>query len=140
MDITRVMVHCSDSPQGRGDDAATIHAWHKERGFDGVGYHAVITEDGTVQAGRPEYWQGAHVKGHNRESLGVCLIGRDSFTDEQLDALFDYLVDVCNRHPRAVVYGHRDLDDGKDCPGFDVTEWLESKHDEIASGKKSFRK
>ena len=39
--------------------------------------------NGKIENGRPEYWIGAHVKGKNEISLGVCLIGRDNFTNKQ---------------------------------------------------------
>ena len=126
-EIKRIVVHCSDSPQGRGDTASTVHRWHVENGWSGIGYHAVILENGTIEQGRPEYWKGAHVGRFNAGSLGVCLIGIDSFTAEQYDALYEYLADACERHPRAVVYGHRDLDSRKNCPGFDVAKWLETR-------------
>ncbi len=126
-EIKRVVIHCSDSPPGRGDNAATIHRWHRQNGWAGLGYHAVILENGTIEQGRPEYWKGAHVGRFNAGSLGVCLIGVDSFTAAQYEALYEYLVDVTDRHPRAEVCGHRDLDDKKHCPGFDVAEWLDSR-------------
>ena len=52
-DIRYLVVHCSDT-----DDSLTardIHAMHLGFGWDGIGYHAVICKDGTVEAGRPTY-------------------------------------------------------------------------------------
>lgn len=121
--INYIVVHCSDSPQGRGDTAATIHKWHVERGWSGIGYHYVVLEDGTVERGRPHYWTGAHVKNHNSDSLGICLIGRDSFTEEQFLALRGLINLLKLSYPRAEVLGHRDLDGNKSCPNFDVKEW-----------------
>jgi len=125
--IDTIVIHCSDSPHGRGDDAATVHRWHVERGFDGVGYHHVITESGEVQAGRPHYWAGAHVRGHNAHSLGICLIGRgkEDFNHAQLKALVALLKGLNAQYPEAVVLGHRDLDSTKTCPGFDVRDLVE---------------
>jgi N-acetyl-anhydromuramyl-L-alanine amidase AmpD len=120
--VKYIVVHCSDSPQGRGDTAETIHSWHKEKGWDGVGYHYVILEDGTVENGRPEYWPGSHVRGHNSHSLGICLIGRDRFTTEQMDALRGLLRRLHAKYPEAVIVGHRDLDPSKTCPNFDVRD------------------
>lgn len=124
MNLEMIVVHCSDSPQGRGDNAETIHRWHQEKDYDGVGYHWVILEDGTIQAGRPEYWQGAHVRGHNKTSLGICLIGVDEFPREQLMALRGLCIAAMDRHPKIYkVVGHCDLDPKKTCPNFDVTDW-----------------
>ena len=60
---------------------------HLGFGWDGIGYHKVILRSGEIENGRPEYWVGAHVKGENDVSLGVCLIGRDEFTNEQFSSL-----------------------------------------------------
>lgn len=123
-EITKIVVHCSDSPRGRGDDAATIHRWHRERKWSGVGYHWIIGDDGKLEAGRPWYWQGSHVRGHNHDSIGICLIGVDEFSGEQIHTLRE-LVDVLRKQwPDANVLGHCDLDPGKTCPNFDVRELL----------------
>lgn len=120
--IGKIVVHCSDSPHGRGDNAETIHGWHKERDFDGIGYHYVIIESGEVQAGRPHYWTGAHVRGHNTGSLGICLIGMDTFTHGQMKALRELLRALHAQYPDAIICGHRDLDDSKLCPNFEVRD------------------
>ena len=60
---------------------------HLSFGWDGIGYHKIILRNGNIQNGRPEYWVGAHVKGLNKISLGVCLIGRKKFTDNQFKSL-----------------------------------------------------
>lgn len=123
-DIEHLVIHCSDSPQGRGDNAATIHRWHTEKGWDGIGYHYVILESGEVEAGRPEYWPGAHARGHNKSSIGICLIGKGVYTIKQFKALDLLLLRLKERHPDAKVVGHDELDSYKDCPCFDVQEWL----------------
>lgn len=119
-DMTRLVVHCSDSPNDREVDAAEIHRWHLERGWDGIGYHKVILRDGTVENGRPEYWKGSHVGAYNNNSLGVCLIGRDEFTKFQMTSLYYVLDEWKRRYPQAMIMGHCDLDSGKSCPNFDV--------------------
>lgn len=124
--IDKIVIHCSASPHDRGDDAATIHRWHLSRGWDGIGYHYVILEDGTVQNGRPEYWAGAHTRGHNKNSLGICLMGDETFTDEQNGALVELLRTLMERYPEPWIVGHYMLDPHKTCPNFDVPEWLAS--------------
>lgn len=126
--IKYLVVHCSASPQGRGDTASSIHKWHQERGFDGIGYHRVILEDGTIEHGRPDYWQGAHTRGYNEESLGVCLIGEGGdATFAQLYSLAGVVRQWLVEHPSAEVLGHRDLYSGKECPGFDARAWWSAR-------------
>ena len=85
--IKHLVVHCSDTPDEEDIGAREIHAMHLGFGWHGVGYHRVIKRDGTVEQARPDFWQGAHVYGHNEISLGVCLIGRHEFTAAQFDTL-----------------------------------------------------
>ena len=121
-DIRYLVVHCSDTD----DDltASDIHTMHQGFGWDGIGYHAVIIKDGTIEQGRPHFWTGAHVYGYNTESLGVCLIGRDEFTDKQMAALKQLLRDWKARYPQAQICGHCDFPETqKTCPNFDVTAW-----------------
>lgn len=123
MKITKFVIHCSDTPNDRDISAADIHRWHLERGWSGIGYHKVIKRDGTIENGRPEFWSGAHAKGNNRNSLGVCLIGRDRFADVQLHNLCKLLTEWQQRYPAADIYGHYNLDSSKTCPNFDVKAW-----------------
>lgn len=124
MKITLLAIHCSATPDGRNDTAEDIHRWHQERGWDGIGYHYVIELDGTVQKGRPDYWKGAHVGGHNSHSIGICLIGTQHFTRQQHEALEDLLRDLQAQHPEADTRGHYELDARKTCPNIDVPTWL----------------
>lgn len=120
-----IVIHCSDSPQGRGDNAETIDRWHKERGWSGIGYHFVILEDGTIEAGRDIDKQGAHAKGYNHY-IGICLIGIDKFTDKQfesLKALVSGLMENYDIMPNKVL-GHYQVDKhGKTCPNIDIVEF-----------------
>ena len=123
-DIDFIIVHCSDSPQGRGDNAETIHQWHLERKFSGIGYHRVILENGVIERGRPLYWAGAHAVGYNDRSIGICLIGDGDYTPVQMSSLFDVIHEMLDRSPSAVVIGHNDINKSKSCPKFDVKKWL----------------
>ena len=90
--INSIAIHCSASPQGRGDDAHTIDRWHLERfgANSGLGYHYVILEDGTIQKGRWADKQGAGVYGSNYGTLHICYIGGiifEDITDKQKKSL-----------------------------------------------------
>lgn len=126
--IRYLVVHCSDTPDNEMIGAREIHEMHLGFGWHGVGYHRVIDRHGVVERGRPDYWQGAHVYGHNEISLGVCLIGRHVFTELQFDALESVLREWRQACPSATICGHRDFSyTEKTCPNFDVARWCESR-------------
>ena len=132
--IKEIIIHCADTPEGRDNKAADIDRWHKQRGFDHIGYHYVIDLDGTVEAGRDLDCIGAHCKGHNTNSIGICYIGgadrdtmkpKDTRTDAQKKSLLLLLKYLRQRYPDAKIYGHRDFSD-KACPSFDAKKEYES--------------
>ena len=77
--IKLLVVHCSDTEESKRLTAIDLHNMHLKFGWDGIGYHKIIDRSGKIENGRPEYWVGAHVKGKNEISLGVCLIGKNTF-------------------------------------------------------------
>ena len=129
-EIRKIIVHCSATREGRDISAATIDEWHKARGWSGIGYHFVIGLDGTIEYGRPVSKIGAHCKGFNKSSIGVCYIGwvesdgktpKDTRTKEQTCSLYHLLLVLKRLHPDAIIHGHRDFSN-KACPSFDATE------------------
>ena len=131
--IHRVVVHCSYTPPSMDIGAETIKDWHvNDNGWDDIGYHYVITREGQVEKGRALETPGAHVRGHNGDTIGICLIGGMTddksapdcnFTHWQWDALDVLLNELEGRFGRLDVVGHRDLDPKKACPCFDVKAW-----------------
>ena len=100
--INKIAVHCAATPNNKTFDAFDIDRWHKQRWgkTSGIGYHYVILLDGTIQKGRWVDSPGAHVKGHNSDSIGVCYIGgldknghvaQDKLTSAQLKSLVTLL-------------------------------------------------
>lgn len=125
-EVDMVVLHCSATPEGRDVSAAEIRRWHvEERGFEDIGYHFVVRLDGTVERGRDLNRPGAHCKGFNRRSIGVCYVGgddaelqsKDTRTEAQKAALTLLVERLVKRYPRAVVRKHRELAATK-CPGF----------------------
>ncbi len=121
-----ITVHCSATPPQQDVDVAEIRRWHKKKGWRDVGYHFVIRRNGDVELGRPLSQTGAHVKGHNKGNIGICLVGgcnadlqpEDNFTLAQRKALFglttalqeQFLISDEN------VKGHKDWGVNKACP------------------------
>jgi len=122
--INKIILHCADTPNGKDFHASDIDRWHKERGWRCIGYHFVITLDGSIESGRPVDEIGAHCKGHNHDSIGICLIGDALFTTLQWQALQALLKELEAKHPHAAVYGHNEFNSHKTCPNFDVPQWI----------------
>lgn len=136
--VREVILHCAAINPKRYSDwrgfqmFAEINRWHRERGWLGFGYHAMIMPDGELFTGRPFEMEGAHVQGHNRGTLGLLLIeskmitrlGRfeDWFTEPQRDAARAFIAGVVGIER---VSGHNDYA-RKLCPGFKVysSDWL----------------
>lgn len=127
--INKIIIHCSATPEGRKTTVKDIEAWHKERGFNQIGYHYVIYLDGSIHTGRPEQVVGAHCLGQNQDSIGICYVGgcdkngkpKDTRTFEQKMALIDLLVKLVIKYPHASIHGHNEFAT-KDCPCFNVKE------------------
>jgi hypothetical protein len=114
--------------------ANEIREWHTNppRNWTDIGYHNVIRRNGALEHGRDLAIAGAHAKGFNRNSIGICLIGgvdvnnkpENNFTDAQMTTLRGYLDTMSEVFPESVIMGHRDLHGVKKaCPCFDVREW-----------------
>lgn len=127
--IQFIIVHCSATKEGKDFKAKDIDKWHKEKGWDRIGYHYVVDLDGTIEPGRPEEQVGAHAKGYNNNSIGVCYIGgldtngksKDTRTPQQKESLIKLLKELKAKYPLVQILGHRDLlGVYKDCPCFNA--------------------
>lgn len=130
--IREIILHSSASTFG---DAATIDGWHKQRGWSGIGYHYVILNgtikggkynpdhDGMVQYGREIERMGAHVKGHNAHSIGICIIGKRRFSGPQLQSLQKLLRELMDRYGLTPddIRCHYQYDKRKPCPNLDAS-------------------
>jgi hypothetical protein len=131
MNPKEIIIHCSDSDFGTLVD---IDSWHRERGFDQVGYHYVITNprpdkdvfmislDGHANSGRALDKKGAHCYGHNSDTIGICLVGKDFFTNRQLETAKELVTELMFMHNIGIanVKGHYEYDKGKTCPNIDM--------------------
>lgn len=73
--INYIVVHCSATREDRPFTVEALRAVHLSRGFSDIGYHYYIRRDGTVVRTRPLALAGAHVKGYNKYSIGICYEG-----------------------------------------------------------------
>lgn len=133
MQIKKIVVHVSDSDDSIDVGFREIDEWHRQRGWmsdSGIscGYHYVIRRDGRIEKGRPDHERGAHVKGHNTGSLGICWVGRNKIGPKQAESLKKLLRTLLNRHglESLDIYGHFELDPKKTCPNLDM-DWLRAE-------------
>jgi N-acetylmuramoyl-L-alanine amidase len=129
-DINKIILHCSATREGQDISTETIRGWHvNERGWSDIGYHFVVLLDGTVDKARPVERQGAHVRGHNKGSIGICYIGgcdadmnpKDTRTDLQKESLTELISYLMDSYEDATLHGHNEFS-SKACPSFNVKE------------------
>jgi len=164
--INLIVIHCSATANGRWVSVEDIDGWHAARGFrrdpnligynqpnlKSIGYHYVVYSAGAVTIGRGLDEPGAHAKGHNFRSIGICVVGTDVYSLDQWSSLRDLvcasIVTIARRRELAVprysrptpaeaidlarrmgvtVCGHRDLSPDLDGDGtVEPSEWLKT--------------
>lgn len=130
--ISKIIIHCTATPEGRNHDVADIRRWHLKRGFNDIGYHYLIHLDGTIEEGRHISKQGAHCSGENRGSIGICYVGgmskdmkkaKDTRTKQQKDSLVKLITELIYKYNKDMsIHGHYEYAN-KACPSFDVSEY-----------------
>jgi len=114
---THIIVH-HEGVVRSGPGFDFINSWHKSQQFPKsslgffVGYHYVIEKDGSLRQARKEWEEGAHTKGENFRSIGICLVGNFDVelpTKQQIETLGALLADITTRLPIDVsaVFPHR---------------------------------
>lgn len=129
--ITKIIVHCTATPEGRDFSVEQIRQCHLAREFSDIGYHYVVYRDGSIHQGRPEETVGAHCKGQNTCSIGVCYVGgevadgshkpKDTRTPAQRKALRELVASLQKKYPGATVHGHYEFAN-KACPSFKLCD------------------
>lgn len=128
--INEIIIHCAYTPITYNVGVDTIREWHvDERNMSDIAYNYVIKLDGTIEQGRPLDKIGAHCKGKNRNTIGICYAGgmgmdlhswKDTRTPEQLKSLESLITALKTCFPTIVkVSSHSDYAD-KLCPCFDA--------------------
>ena len=144
--LKRLVIHCTDTPEGRKVSSDDIRSWHTSptsqggRGWKQVGYTDMFHLDGTVERlvknnedANVDPWEITNgAKGYNSTSRHIVYVGgraatsktpKDTRTEEQEEAMKQYVLDFHRRHPDVAIVGHNALSN-KACPSFDVPAWL----------------
>ncbi|EEE46993.1 N-acetylmuramoyl-L-alanine amidase [Roseibium alexandrii] len=124
--VHTVWLHCS-AVSRTTVTASEVDDWHLQRGWNGIGYHYFIQTGGLCEQGRPLERTGAHVKGHNTGSIGICLNGlhEGDFTEAQFDTLRGLCHQINEAYGGQIRFrGHREVA-ARLCPVFDYKSVLE---------------
>ena len=137
--INEAIVHCSYTKPSMDIGYNEIYQWHvRDNGWSDVGYNYIIKRNGLLENGRDldkdgnvDEEVGAHARGHNANSIGICLVGGMdakgdadcNFTIAQYETLAILWSGLEIKFPGIKLSGHRDYSD-KECPCFDVNALL----------------
>ena len=128
--IKRIILHCAATAEGKEITPELIRVWHTARGFNDIGYHYIIGINGELWEGRSEEVIGAHCKGYNSDSIGVCYIGgldknmkpKDTRNDKQKNVMYTLIASLLNKYPEATVHCHNEFSE-KHCPSFTMEDF-----------------
>ena len=115
--IDLIVIHCSATREDRPFTEHDLDTAHRLRGFDGIGYHFYVRRNGDMKSTRTVERVGAHARGYNAHSIGICYEGgldcnghpADTRTPEQKSALRLLVHQLLKRFRNSYVCGHRDL-------------------------------
>lgn len=136
--IDTIVIHCSATGYG---NRSLFKRWHRKLGWDDVGYHFIILNpyprmkfwnekipcfdsDGRIEKGRPVENAGAHVRLHNENTIGICLVGDRTFSSKQFESLKKLVKKLQAQYRISSIKGHYEFDtaqeQGKTCPNIDM--------------------
>jgi N-acetylmuramoyl-L-alanine amidase len=145
--INKIIIHCSASDNDKDDSVARIEFLHtmpdnvpikwgpyytRGKAFSEIGYHYIITRDGIIRLGRGIEKAGAHCKGENKDSIGICVVGNKVFGDKQFESLHTLVHMLLKKHSihPDKVYPHKYFNRHKGCPNFEIADYFVGSKEE----------
>jgi N-acetylmuramoyl-L-alanine amidase len=132
--LDKIILHCSATKDSGTVSWQAIRRYHiQECAWRDIGYHfgiELVNDQYEVLMGRPLTEVGSHCQGHNSTSIGICFVG--DFEQSPPPAaqwqaglkLVTMLLNVFRLDSHAV-FGHREFNRHKTCPGtcFDMEKF-----------------
>jgi N-acetylmuramoyl-L-alanine amidase len=132
-----IIIHCSATRPSQDIGFEEINKWHRQKGWNGCGYHFIIKRNGIIEDGRPTDAIGSHCRGYNHNSVGICMVGgvseddhtiaEDNFEGDQWSSLKTLVEELHEKYPEAEIKGHYHFNPDKQCPSFDVDDWAKTE-------------
>ena len=133
--IKYIVVHCTDTLNTAAVEAIQKY-WREKLKWKQPGYHYIIKNDGEIVKLLDEDVPSNGVLGFNSVCVNICYIGgktkegkhADTRSMAQQDAMFDKLIELSEKYPKAKIVGHGEFPNqgGRTCPNFDVRKWLKT--------------
>lgn len=136
-DVKYLVWHCSATKSDQDIGYEEIRYWHVDlNGWSDIGYAFIVRRDGSIELGRDldkdgDVFEeiGAHVKGFNSVSVGMCWVGGYDGIDNRTEAQKRTMKSITKMmhvwYPKAIIQGHNDFPNvKKSCPSFDIKKWL----------------
>lgn len=129
-EIKFIVLHCTGAPANQSTDSIKNH-WSEVLKWKTMGYHYLISVDGSFEQLLPIEKTSNGVKGFNATSIHICykggLGGVDTRTEPQKETLEMLVKQMKAKFPDAEIKGHRDFPNVKKyCPSFEVKDWLQT--------------
>jgi len=134
-----IIIHHSLTKDSDTVSWQAIRKYHIETmGFKSTGYHygiELINDEYEIIVGRLLDEQGAHTKGKNHDSIGICIVGNFDLAPPN-ERQWELTTKLCVSLARVFnirlsnIYGHRDFANYKTCPG--VMFNMEKLRDDVA--------
>ena len=117
-EINSIVIHHS---QNRKNFKEIKNLHINEYKQDDIGYHFVVDKQGNILNGRDIRKIGAHVYNHNKNSIGICLIGNFDIqipNKEQINSLLKLIKELKSKYDIEEIKMHREFPNvSKTCPG-----------------------
>ena len=125
-EINKIIIHCSATNSEKYNHEAIKKDHIENRKFDDIAYHFTIDQKCAIKIGRHVEVIGAHCRGYNHDSIGICLLGLDNFTEDQFETCKEFikiLLETFNLGTEDV-FAHNFFNPNKTCPNFDIKKVL----------------
>jgi N-acetyl-anhydromuramyl-L-alanine amidase AmpD len=110
------VMHVSATKLSQNYSFQDCKSGHLAKGWSDIGYHYYITQDGEIHKGRSIDKNGAHVRGYNNGTIGICTEGGigengvpvDTMNAMQMLSVEGLLLALKKGNSKMKVKGHRD--------------------------------
>ena len=134
-EIDKIVIHQTDTEDQGKFTAYNIANYHvNTNDWAGIGYHYLITDDGSIYKTNDENLVSYHASGWNNRSIGIAITGDhvvgsqndnyDIISKKKYNALVYLLAKLCDKYNLSVddIVGHNETGSPKSCPNLNLSQ------------------